>query len=73
MTIIFISIEEDIYYAIICKNTDKFNKIENMFYDVYPQYLESENYFTVKGKKISKSKTIEQNNIKYGDIIILNN
>ena len=72
-TIIFSSIEEDIYYTIICKNTDKFNKIENMFYDAYPQYLVNENYFTVKGNKIIKSKTIEQNNIKYGDIIIINN
>ena len=73
MTIIFSSIEEDLYYTIICKNTDKFNKIENMLYDAYPQYLESENYFIVNGKKMIKSKTIEQNNIKYGEIIIINN
>ena len=73
MVIIFSSIEEDIYYPIICKNTDKFNAIEYMLYDAHPQYLERENYFTIRGEKINKSKTIEKNNIKYGDIIILNN
>ena len=72
MPIIFQSIDSKIHYAFICKNTDRFNSIENMLYDKYPEYLESENYFTVNGIKITKSKTIEQNKIKYSDIIILN-
>ena len=72
MTIIFISFEEDIHYSLICKNTDKFNKIENLLYEKYPEYEESENYFTVNGNKIIKSKTIEQNKINNSDIIILN-
>ena len=72
MPIIFQSIDSKIHYAFICKNTDRFNNIENMLYDKYPEYLESENYFTVNGIKINKSKTMEQNKIKYSDIIILN-
>ena len=47
--------------------------IENILYDKYPEYIEYENYFLVNGIKINKNKTIEQNNIKYSDIIILNN
>ena len=46
--------------------------IENILYDIYPEYIENENYFIVNGNKINKNKTIEQNNIKYSDIVILN-
>ena len=70
--IIFISVDQKIHYAFICKNTDKFHMVETLLYDIYPEYLESENYFTVKGNKINRYKTMDQNNIKYSDIIILN-
>ena len=73
LPIIFQSVDSKIHYAIICKNTDRFNMIENILYDKYPEYIEYENYFLVNGSKINKNKTIEQNNIKYSDIIILNN
>ena len=72
MTVIFISTDYKIHYALICKNTDKFNRIENILYDQYPEYQESENYFTVNGIKIIKSKTLEENKIKNSDIITLN-
>jgi len=72
MPIIFISNDQKIHYAFICKNTDKFNIIENLLYEVYPEYQESENYFTVNGQKVNKSKTIQQNNIKPSSIILLN-
>jgi chromosome segregation ATPase len=72
MPIIFISFDQKIHYAFICKNTDKFNSIENLLYEIYPEYEESENYFTVNGHKIIKLKTMEQNNIKPSSIIMLN-
>ena len=72
MTIIFQSIDESIHYAIICKKTDRFEAIENILYDKYPIYLDKKNNFTVNGKNINKSKTMEENKIKYSDIIILN-
>ena len=72
MPIIFISGDQNIHYAIICKNTDKFNSIENLLYEVYPEFQESENFFTVNGQKINKSKTMKQNNIKPSSIIMLN-
>ena len=71
MTIIFLSVDEDIHYSLICKNTDRFNQIEKLLYDKYPEYQYSENYFTVNGKGIIKSETMEQNNIKFSDIILL--
>ena len=72
MPVIFQSTDSKIHYAFICKNTDKFNMIENMLYDKYPEYIENENFFTVNGIKINRFKTMEQNKIKYSDIIILN-
>ena len=70
--VIFQSMDQKIHYAIICKITDRFNIIENILYDKFPEYEESENYFTIKGKKVMKSKTLAQNNIGYSDIILLN-
>ena len=70
--VIFQSADSKMHYAFICKKTDKFHKIEDMLYEKYPEYLEDENYFTVNGIKINKYKTIEENGIKYSDIIILN-
>ena len=72
MTIIFISLDENIHYSFICKNTDKFNKIENLLYEKYPEYLESQNYFTINGNKINRFKTIEENKINNSDVVILN-
>ena len=71
LPLIFVSRDQKIHYSIICKDTDKFNYIENKLYDIYPQYQENENYFTVNGYKINKTKTIQENKIKYSDIIML--
>ena len=70
--VIFQSTDSKLHYAFICKKTDKFHKIEDKLYEKYPEYLENENYFTVNGNKINKYKTMEDNKIKYSDIIILN-
>lgn len=72
MTVIFVSTDQNIHHALICKNTHKFNILEDMLYDKYPKYSDSENYFIANGKKINKNKTLEFNNIKDSDIITLN-
>ena len=72
MTINFISVNQEINYSIICKNTQRFNEIENKLYDVYPKYSENENYFIVRGQRVIKNKTIEENHIENNDVIILN-
>ena len=73
--VIFQTTDQKTTYAIICKKTDKFNKIENIFYEIFPELEETEDYensFKVKGKRVLKAKTLAQNNINYSDIIILN-
>ena len=69
---LFISSDEKITYAIPCKNTTPFVKIEEKLYEEYPEYKETENYFINNGNVINKFKTIEENNIKTGKPIILN-
>jgi hypothetical protein len=72
MTLIFISFDQRIHNAIICKNTDLFSKVEKSLYNEYPEYEENENYFTVNGVKINRHKTLEENKIKNNNIITLN-
>ena len=73
ISVIFTSEDENVRYSILCKNTEKFNIIEEKFYKAYPDYYESDNNFMVNGKIINKFKTLEENNIKNSDdIIILN-
>ena len=72
INVIFISKYEDIYYSFIFKNTDKFSRLENLFYDEYPEFTESENNFFLKGRKINKYKTLEENKINNNDIIMIN-
>ena len=73
MTVNFISTEQKINnYSIICKNTDIFNNLEKKLYEEYKEYYETENYFTVNGKKIHKLKSLDENQIKNNDIILLN-
>ena len=74
MSVIFQSIDQKMHISIICKNTDKFNKIESEIYEKedYYQYSELDTFFTVKGKKINKYRTIEENGIKDNDVIFLN-
>ena len=73
MSVIFVSVDQKIHYSVICKNTDKFNIIENMLYEEYPEYMETENYFMVNGNKVNKYKSLKLNKIKNHDIIVLKN
>ena len=71
--IIFQSTDQKIIdYVLICKNTDIFANIEQILYNKYPEYKDSENYFTSNGIKINKNRTLEDNKIKTNDIILLN-
>ena len=71
LSVIFVSVDQKIHYSTICKNTDKFSKIENLLYDAYPEYIETENNFFVNGNKVNKYKSLENNKIKNNDIIML--
>ena len=67
----FISTDQKITYAIPCKNTTPFVRVEEKLYEEYPEYKETENHFIHNGTVIKRFKTIEENNIKSGKAIIL--
>ena len=72
MTIIFTSFDENIHCSFICKNTDKYSKLENLLRDQYPEYLKEDDYYFIANKnKIKRNITLEENHIKNNDIIIL--
>ena len=58
-------------YTMPCKNTDLFVRLEEKLYNDFPKYKNYETYFEVKGRRIKRFKTIEENNIRGNDIISL--
>ena len=74
MSVIFQSQDQKFTCSFLCKNTDKFTKLESLLYEKYPEYLENEgeHYFIVNGGKINRYKSLEENGIHNSDIIILN-
>ena len=68
----FTSIDQKINnYSIICKNTDKFVRLEEQLYEDFPEYKDKETYFIKNGDKIKRFKSIDENNIKKNDILML--
>ena len=72
MSIIFCSINQEIHYSIICKNTDLFVNVELKLYEYYPNYRDDSNYFTANGDRINKYKNLDENKIKNSEVILLN-
>ena len=70
ISIIITTFDENININFLCKNTDKFMKIEKDFYNKYPQYKKLDNYFTNNGNKINPDLSLDENNIKNNDIIV---
>jgi hypothetical protein len=72
IAIFFTSNGEDIQRPISCKNTDTFVKIEEQIYNEYPKYKEYNTYLIVNGNIIDRFKTLNENGIKDGNIIVVN-
>ena len=70
-SIIFTNSTQEFHYSMICKNTDIFSALEAKLYKKFPQYGETSNYFFANGNKVISHKTLEENNIKDSNIIIL--
>ena len=58
-----------ISYQLICKNTELFVRLEERFYNDFPQFKEYDLFFKNNNKKIKRFKTLEENNIKNKDVI----
>jgi len=71
ISIQFISVNKEINFNIIAKNTEKFSKLEIILYEKYPKYLDSENFFLVNGNRINRNRSLQDNKIKNNDVITL--
>ena len=71
ISVIFTSSDQNMFYSIICKNTQKFTELEEKLYNDYPEYSKSNNYFIINGNRVNKNKSLDENKIRNSDIIIL--
>lgn len=71
IVITFISKDSDVQYGIKCLANETFAEVEEKLYKKYEKLRESNNMFTVNGKKILRFKKIAENDIKDGDTILL--
>ena len=69
----FISGDGYINQAIKCFKKEKFSEAVDRLYELYVEYKDKENVFLYDGKVMDKYKTIEQNQIKDGEKIQLQN
>ena len=58
-------------YAMTCKNTELFVRLEERLYDDFPQFKKVETIFMVDARRILRFQTLDENNIKRNDIISL--
>ena len=73
MTVIINSVDQQILNCpMICKNTDKISDIEKRICEEFPAFSKTDNYFLCHRGIINKFETFENNKIKNGDSIILN-
>ena len=68
----FISLDYNINYPMACKKTDIFSIIENKLYHEFPILKSKQIYFVANGNPIDRSLTFDQNNIKSGNTIWIN-
>ena len=68
----FISLSHNINYPMACKTTDIFSKIEKKLYHEFPELKSKKIYFIANGNIIDRSLTFEQNKIKSGNNILIN-
>ena len=61
--------QDIINYSMACRTSDLFSSLEERLYQDYPNYRNIEKIFMVNTNRISRNKTLEENNIKNNDII----
>ena len=72
MSIIFTSVDQNLNYSMICKNTDTINNLEGRLYKEYQKLAKANYYFICNGTVLNKFEKLEELKIKSGDIIVLN-
>ena len=71
MVINFISTDSTINKGIKCLETDTFAEVEEKLYQIYDEFRNTNNAFTINGRTILRFKNLKENKIKDGDSVIL--
>ena len=67
----FTSTDSSINYGIKCVVTDTFAEVEEKLYQIYDEFRNTNNMFTIKGRTILRFKNLKENNIRDGDKVLL--
>ena len=68
----FESIDSRLKYPIVCRNNTTIARLEEEVYNAFPDYKECNTYLTCNGETLKRFKTIEENKIKQGNVILVN-
>ena len=74
ISIIFSPMDQQFVQSFVCKNTDKFEKLEQLLYKEIPDYFKNEvqYFFVVNGLRIDRYKTLDENGIRNSSVIMFN-
>ena len=68
----FVNLSLNIHYPMACRKTDIFSSVEKKLYQIFPELKNKKYYFLANSRVIDKYLTFEQNKIKSGDTILIN-
>ena len=68
----FISNNQEIHYPLVCNDNDLISRLEEELYNEYPKYKDYNTYLTCNGTVLKRFKTVKENKIKKGDVILVN-
>ena len=71
MVINFMSTDNSIHKGIKCVETDTFAEVEEKLYQIYDNFRDTNNMFTINGRTILRFRNLKENKIKDGDIVLL--
>ena len=66
------SIDQKVDLSYACKKDDIFVRIEEKLYNEYPEFKDLNTYFTVNGRIIKRFRSLQENDIRNNDKILLN-
>jgi hypothetical protein len=69
--LVFRSGDQTINCVVICKNDTIFNNVINKVFEKKPKFKDLRNVFIGNGKTFNEYKSLKENNIKDGDVIIM--
>ena len=67
----FVSTDSSITHGIKCSETDTFAEVEEKLYQIYDEFRNTNNMFTIKGRTVLRFKSLKENDIRDGDKVLL--